>query len=198
MRSLSRPDKGSLFFLFYSNAGRNKIMNVGSCGPWFRVRIRWGKSSSSHNSPSPYVLDCKRVRIFAYSSTREQSNKRSRAPHTPYRRVRLAREAKLNYFEKKTTVLQSTLKAEINNKHLPIARYLRCGFIHYNHGILSVRFKIDHRSTPAREITVSCCKFINVNIVHSSTTSKSSREIIKSRFIRSPEQMMGNQKIWHR
>ena len=101
MRSLSRPDKGSLFFLFYSNAGRNKIMNVGSCGPWLSVRIRWGKSSSSHNSPSPYVLDCKRVRIFAYSSTREQSNKCSRAPHTPYRRVRLAREATLNYFEKK-------------------------------------------------------------------------------------------------
>ena len=47
-------------------------------------------------------LDCKTVRIFAYSSTHEQSNKRcgtrlktesesGESPHRPYGRVRLAR-----------------------------------------------------------------------------------------------------------
>ena len=57
-------------------------------------------------------VDCKTVRIFAYSSTREQSNKRSGtrlkidsetgerrkfflSPHTPYGRVRLARFARV-------------------------------------------------------------------------------------------------------
>ena len=69
---------------------------------------------------APAPLDCKTVRIFAYSSTREQSNKRSGtqlktesetwgetlkirtvrfayfflSPHTPYGRVRLARFAR--------------------------------------------------------------------------------------------------------
>ena len=54
-----------------------------------------------------WSLDCKTVRLFAYSSTREQSNKRSGtrlktetqtgerrfflSPHTPYERIRLAR-----------------------------------------------------------------------------------------------------------
>jgi len=49
-----------------------------------------------------YSLDCKTVRIFAYSSTREQSNKRSGTrlkteseTHTPVGRVRLARFARV-------------------------------------------------------------------------------------------------------
>ena len=48
------------------------------------------------------VIDCKTVRIFAFSSTPEQSNKRcgtrlktesesGESPHRPYGRVRLAR-----------------------------------------------------------------------------------------------------------
>ena len=70
-------------------------------------------------------LDCKTVRIFAYSSTREQLNKRSGTrlktegeTHTPYGRVRLARFAharllrhalpiSLLILRKKPTVLQS-------------------------------------------------------------------------------------------
>ena len=79
------------------------------------------------------LLDCKTVRIFAFSSTREQSNKRSgmrlktesetgerRSPHTPYGRVRLARFARVRFLRhalpislpilrKKPTVLQSKL-----------------------------------------------------------------------------------------
>ena len=74
-----------------------------------------------------FYLDCKTVRIFAYSSTREQSNKRSgmrlktesengeRRSHTPYGRVRLARVRLLRHalpislliLRKKPTVLQS-------------------------------------------------------------------------------------------
>ena len=58
-----------------------------------------------------FLIDCKTVRIFAFSSTREQSNKRSGtrlktesengergfclSSHTPYGRVRLARFARL-------------------------------------------------------------------------------------------------------
>ena len=49
-----------------------------------------------------YQLDCKTVHIFAYSSTREQSNKRSGTrlkteseTHTPYGRVRLAHLARV-------------------------------------------------------------------------------------------------------
>ena len=78
-------------------------------------------------------LDCKTVRIFAYSNTREQSNKRSGmrlktesevfflSPHTPSGRVRLARFARVRLsrdalpislliLRKKPTVLQSSLK----------------------------------------------------------------------------------------
>ena len=82
------------------------------------------------------ILDCKTVRIFAYLSTREQSNKRSRtrlktesetgerrffflSPHMPYGRVRLARFARVRLLRhalpisllilrKKPAVLQST------------------------------------------------------------------------------------------
>ena len=79
------------------------------------------------------VIDCKTVRIFAYSSTLEQSNKRSGmrlktesktgdflSPHTPYGRVRLARFARIRLLRhalpisllilrKKPTVLQSIM-----------------------------------------------------------------------------------------
>ena len=59
------------------------------------------------------LLDCKTVRIFAYSSTREQSNE---AENRPYGRVRLARVRLLRHalpislliLRKKPTVLQST------------------------------------------------------------------------------------------
>ena len=68
-------------------------------------------------------LDCKTVRIFAYSSTREQSNKRSgtrlktesetaRLRLARFARVRLLRHAlpiSLLILRKKTTVLQSNL-----------------------------------------------------------------------------------------
>ena len=80
------------------------------------------------------AIDCKTVRIFAYSSTREQSNKRSGmrlktesetgerrfflSPHTPVGRVRLARFARVRLLRhalpisllilrKKPSVLQS-------------------------------------------------------------------------------------------
>ena len=58
------------------------------------------------------LLDCKTVRIFAYSSTREQSNKRSRArlkteSETGERRFLSTDYAKLTDFEKKLTILQS-------------------------------------------------------------------------------------------
>ena len=66
------------------------------------------------------VLDCKTVRIFAYSSTREQSNKRSatrlktksETGERRYRRVRLFRHAlqiSLLILRKKPTVLQAIL-----------------------------------------------------------------------------------------
>ena len=75
------------------------------------------------------MLDCKTVRIFAYSSTREQSNKRSgtrlktesETEKRRYGRVRLARFARVRLFrhalpifllilrKKKTTVLQSII-----------------------------------------------------------------------------------------
>ena len=98
------------------------------CGLWGRRRIvlnpfpRFLWNSTQANSTSKLFIltfttlqqwiDCKTVRIFAYSSTREQSNKRSRtrlktesetgerrvfflSPHTPYGRVRLARFARM-------------------------------------------------------------------------------------------------------
>ena len=49
-------------------------------------------------------LDCKTVRIFAYSSTREQSNERSGKSGT-----RHALPISLLILRKKTTVLQSTM-----------------------------------------------------------------------------------------
>ena len=71
-------------------------------------------------------VDCKTVRIFAYSSKREQSNKRSgtrlKTESEPYGRVRLARFARVRLLRhalpisllilrKEPTVLQSTLNA---------------------------------------------------------------------------------------
>ena len=58
------------------------------------------------------LLDSKTVRIFAYSSTREQSNKRSGArlkteSETEKRRFLLTNYAKLTDFKKKSTILQS-------------------------------------------------------------------------------------------
>ena len=73
-------------------------------------------------------LDCKTVRIFAYSRTGEQSNKRSGTRlKTPYGRVRLARFARasllrhalpisLLILRKKPFVLQSTLEQERDQK----------------------------------------------------------------------------------
>ena len=59
------------------------------------------------------LLDCKTVRIFAYSSTREQSNKRSgtRLRLARFAHARLLRHAlpiSLLIWRKKPTVLQST------------------------------------------------------------------------------------------
>ena len=58
------------------------------------------------------LLDCKTVRIFAYSSTREQSNKRSgprlkTESETEKRRFLSTNYAKLTDFKKKSTILQS-------------------------------------------------------------------------------------------
>ena len=61
------------------------------------------------------VLDCKTVRIFsAFPSTREQSNKRSgtrlkTGSDTGERRLTFLRHDFFTDFEKKTTVLQSTI-----------------------------------------------------------------------------------------
>ena len=69
------------------------------------------------------ILDCKTVRIFAYSSTREQSNKRSgtrlktesKAGETEARALRARKTLTPRFadfftdFEKKPTVLQSKL-----------------------------------------------------------------------------------------
>ena len=78
--------------------------------------------SSQLNYTIPFI-ECKTVRIFAYSSTREQSNKRPGrdakiCPHTPNGRVRLERFARVRrlrhalpisslILRKKSTVLQS-------------------------------------------------------------------------------------------
>ena len=78
------------------------------------------------------ALDCKTVRIFAYSSTREQSNKRSgtrlktesETGERRYGRVRLARFARIRLLRhalpisllilrKKPTVLQSSLAHKV-------------------------------------------------------------------------------------
>ena len=96
----------------------------------------WDIVSNVYNivATSQSCVDCKTFRIFAYSSTREQSNKRcgtrlktesetgerlfSPSPHTPYGRVRLARFARIRVLRhalpisllilrKKPTVLQS-------------------------------------------------------------------------------------------
>ena len=58
------------------------------------------------------LLDSKTVRTFAYSSTREQSNKRSGAglkteSETEKRRFLSTNYAKLTDFKKKSTILQS-------------------------------------------------------------------------------------------
>ena len=58
------------------------------------------------------LLDCKTVRIFAYSSTSEQSNKRSGArlkteSETEKRRFLSTNYAKLTDFKKKSTILRS-------------------------------------------------------------------------------------------
>ena len=58
------------------------------------------------------LLDSKTVRIFAYSSTREQSNKRSGArlkteSETEKRRFLSTNYAKLTDVKKKSTILQS-------------------------------------------------------------------------------------------
>ena len=80
------------------------------------------------------MVDCKTVRIFAYSSTREQSDKRSgmrlktesETGERPYGRVRLARFARVRLLRhallisllilrKKPTVLQSSKMAAENS-----------------------------------------------------------------------------------
>ena len=97
--------------------------------------ITYSKAQSLKDTHIADYIDCKTVRIFAYSSTREQSNKRSRtrlktetetgerrfslSPHTPVGRVRLACFARVRLsrhalpislliLRKKPTVLQST------------------------------------------------------------------------------------------
>ena len=54
-------------------------------------------------------LDCKTVRIFAYSSTSEQSNKRCEARAARARLLRRALPISLLILRKKSTVLQSRL-----------------------------------------------------------------------------------------
>ena len=77
-------------------------------------------------------IDCKTVRIFAYSSTREQSNKRSTmrlktesetgefSRLARFARVRLLRHAlpiSLLILRKKPTVLQSKMMVSVLNKN---------------------------------------------------------------------------------
>ena len=83
-------------------------------------------------------MDCKTVRIFAYSSSREQLNKRSgtrvktesKTGERRYRRERLARFARIRLLRhallisllvlrKKPTVLQSTKAEVINDVNCP-------------------------------------------------------------------------------
>ena len=82
---------------------------------WCFLSTKNEKFSFVENQPMKVLsvaasqLDCKTVRIFAYSSTREQSNKRSGSVRLA--RVRLLRHASpisLLILRKKSTVLQST------------------------------------------------------------------------------------------
>ena len=82
--------------------------------------VQFNSPQFDYLSVVPKNLDCKTVHIFAYSSKREQSNKRSgtrlkteRAFETCLLRARKTLTARSTYFftdfeEKKTTVLQST------------------------------------------------------------------------------------------
>ena len=80
------------------------------------------------------VLDCKTVRIFAYSSTREQSNGRVRLAR--FARVRLLRHAlpiSLLILRKKPTVLQSSMVLEKGKRQrhiLPTGLYFTLDFAH--------------------------------------------------------------------
>ena len=96
------------------------------------------------------LVDCKTVRIFAYSSTREQSNKRSATKlktesktgerrYTPVGRVRLARFARVRLLRhalpisllilrKKPTVLQSNALVKTLNLLVEKISKLRAKF----------------------------------------------------------------------
>ena len=106
---------------------------------WFWI---WRKNRYRQRPRSIFwiVADCKTVRIFAYSSTREQSNKRSgtrlkiESETGENGRVRLDSYATLyrflNWFwEKKTTVLQSRIVERTRN-----------AFISFNSEINFVQF----------------------------------------------------------
>ena len=88
--------------------------------------MRFGSRDHSEFSPRLAMVDCKTVRIFAYSSTREQSNKRSgmrlktesETGERRFARVRLLRHAlpiSLLILRKKPTVLQSTPWSLVEN-----------------------------------------------------------------------------------
>ena len=91
-----------------------------------RPYMRFGSRDHSEFSPRLAMVDCKTVRIFAYSSTREQSNKRSgmrlktesETGERRFARVRLLRHAlpiSLLILRKKPTVLQSTPWSLVEN-----------------------------------------------------------------------------------
>ena len=100
-----------------------------------------------------FSIDCKTVSIFAYSSTREQSNKRSGtklktesetgerryflSPHTPYGRVRLARFTRVRLLRhalpisllilrKKSTVLKSSFSIKPKGQQMDSSSLVLC------------------------------------------------------------------------
>ena len=82
------PAPEPLFLIFrfeYLISGPKSYWDFRETGP----RIAGLRVSDALTSGSRCLLDCKTVRIFAYSSTREQSNE---AENRPYGRVRLARK----------------------------------------------------------------------------------------------------------
>ena len=107
------------------------FINEQRCFVVFRLKIHFFSGRFIKKEAKP--IDCKTVRIFAYSSTREQSKAENRerdwgeTPHTPVGRVRLARFARIRllrhalpisllFLRKKPTVLQSTKPSAGINK----------------------------------------------------------------------------------
>ena len=83
---------------------------ISTCFLVLPVAFPFGDSCKKHSSS--FSVDCKTVRIFAYSSTRKQSNKRSGTKLKTVRLLHHTLPISLLILRKNPTVLQSTFSAK--------------------------------------------------------------------------------------